>query len=165
MATTVLFNDFDFTTSYAPWVAQTGCTPSVVSGELQLTNTQAFVGVVWPTTTEFRAGELVTFSGKARSPSSFECDAVIWNTSNPDGWSIIDNKYAALTPASNQFSIQFTVPTPTGGTIGDVCTLQFGLLYGASDGSSCYFDDVRITKGSASTIPIFMAHYNMLSQG
>lgn len=165
MSTTVLFNDFDFTTSPDPWTPQIGVTLAVTGGELVVTPNSAFLGAVYENTTDFRYGDLVTVSGKARGSGTFECDMIIWDTSDPNGWTIVINKDVSHAITSNQFSIPVTIPTPSGKTAGDLTKLQFGLLVGASGGASGYFDDIRITRGGTVTIPIFAAYYNMLAQG
>lgn len=165
MATTVLFNDFDFTTSPAPWTPQIGVTLAVTGGELVVTPNSAFLGAVYANETDFRYGDLVTVSGKAHGSAAFECDVIIWDTSDPNGWTIIVNKDVSHTTTSTQFSVPITVPLAAGKVAGDIVKLQFGLLVGSSGGASGYFDDIRITKGGNITIPVFAAYYNQLNQG
>lgn len=165
MATTVLFNDFDFTSSPSPWTGQPGVTLAVTAGELVVTPANAFLGAVWATSTDFRCGDKANISGKARASADFEVDVIVWDTSNPEGWTIVFNLAATYTSTTTQFSFPFTVPTPAGKTVGDPSSIQFGLLVGAAGGASGYFDDLRITKGTDVIIPVFAAYYNLLNQG
>lgn len=135
-------NSNDFTSTYAPWVADAaGATISLSSGTLKVIPTgHIFVGAIY-SVQSLTPGTTIKFSGQAKYEDVGNGAAwIVWDMGNNlDAWQDITNHdtYNAGIGVNQWYNFSETVTVPASGNV------QFGLV-GGNLNQAVYFDNVTI---------------------